>query len=149
MWLSCASVAGAVRSLTDWWARLRCCPPPPSVTGLNAQPGGGSGEITLSWDPLPAGASVAFYRVYERKGTGSYWPLAIVTGAALGLIVPGKLAIVDAADYWPWPTGGVPPGPRCYVVTAVSTLRPRRPALGRGVRFAALTLERATRLIAA
>ena len=75
----------------------------------------------MSWDPLPASEGIAFYRVYERKGTGTYWLLAIVTDEALGLIVPGKLAIVDAADFWPWPTAGVPPGPRCYVVTAVST----------------------------
>ena len=50
-----------------------------------------------------------------------YWLLAIVTDAALGLQVPGKFGIVDAADFWPWPTGGVPAGPRCYIVTAVST----------------------------
>jgi hypothetical protein len=74
----------------------------------------------VSWDPLPASANVAFYRVYERKGTGTYWLLAIVTDAALGLQVAGRLAIVDAADYWPWPSGGVAAGPRSYVVTAVS-----------------------------
>jgi hypothetical protein len=59
--------------------------------------------------------------VYEKKGTGLWWHLAVVTDAALGLLAPARLGIVDAADYWPWPTIGTPPGPRCYVVTAVST----------------------------
>jgi hypothetical protein len=103
-----------------WWGGWRCCPPPPKVTGVTAQAGGGSGEVVVSWDPLPASARVAFYRVYERKGTGQYWHLAMVTDDALGLVSPGRLGIVDAFDFWPWPSGGVPPGPRCYVVTAVS-----------------------------
>ena len=88
---------------------------------MTATPGGGSGEIVLTWDPLPAAAHVAFYRVYERKGTGQWWHLAVVTDDALGLQAPGRLGIVDAADSWPWPTGGTPSGPRCYVVTAIST----------------------------
>jgi len=75
----------------------------------------------VTWDPLPPSENVAFYRVYERKGDGTYWLLAIVTNDALGLLQPGRLGIVDAADYWPWPSGGVPSGPRCYVVSAVST----------------------------
>ena len=44
----------------------------------------------------------------------------MVTPEALGEIAPGRIGIVDAADYWPWPTGGLAPGPRCFVVTAVS-----------------------------
>jgi hypothetical protein len=103
-----------------WWHR-RCCPPPPKVTGVSAGPGGGSGEVVVSWDPLPASAEVACYRVYERKGLGTYWQLAIVTIDALGAITPGRLGIVDAFDFWPWPSGGVAAGPRCYAVTAVST----------------------------
>ena len=35
-------------------ARVRCCPPPPKVTGITAQAGGGSGEVMVTWDPLPA-----------------------------------------------------------------------------------------------
>ena len=76
--------------------------------------------MVVTWDPLPPVEQVAFYRVYERKDTGAYWHLAVVTDAALGLVDPGRLGIIDAADVWPWPTGGVVPGPRCYVVTAVS-----------------------------
>ena len=106
---------------SSWAKRARCCPPPPMVTGVTAGSGGGSGEVTVLWDPLPAGAHVASYRVYERKGTGTYWLLAVVTDAALGAIVPGKIGIDDAPDYWPWPTIGTGAGPRCYVVTAVST----------------------------
>ena len=45
----------------------------------------------------------------------------MVTPAALGALVAGRFGVVDAADYWPWPSGGVAPGPRCYAVTAVST----------------------------
>ena len=101
--------------------KLRCCPPPPRVTGVTAGPGGGSGEITVTWDPLPATAQVAFYRVYERKGTGLWWQLAVVTDAALGAIVPGRLGVVDAFDLWPWPSGGTGAPPRCYAVSAVST----------------------------
>lgn len=104
-----------------WLHRVRCCPPPPRVTGVLAQAGGGSGEVMVTWDPLPPSANVAFYRVYERKDTGLYWHLAVVTSAALGALVPGRLGVVDAADYWPWPSGGLAPGQRCYVVTAVST----------------------------
>ena len=103
------------------WSRVRCCPPPAQVQGVTAGPGGGSGEVTVTWDPLPATESVAFYRVYERKGDGTYWHLAVVTADALGVLMPGRLGIVDAPDYWPWPTGGTAPGPRCYLVTAVST----------------------------
>ena len=101
--------------------RLRCCPPPPQVTGVTANAGGGSGEVVVTWDPLPAGSSVAFYRVYQRKGTGLWWHLAIAGDAALGVLAPGRIGIVDAPDAWPWPSGGVAPGPRCYTVTAVST----------------------------
>ena len=103
-----------------WWTASRCCPPPPQITGVTVQPGGGSGELVVSWQPLPANAHVALYRVYEKKDTGRYWHLAIVTDDALGLVSPGRLGIVDAADFWPWPSGGLTPGPRCYVVTAVS-----------------------------
>jgi hypothetical protein len=88
------------------------------VTGVEAQPGGGSGEVVVVWDPLPAAADVALYRVYERKGVGTWWHLAVVDDSALGLLVPGKLGLVDAPDYWPWPTIGV--ADRCYTVTAVS-----------------------------
>jgi hypothetical protein len=102
-------------------AKWRCCPPPPQVTGVTAGAGGGSGEVVVTWDPLPPSANVAFYRVYEKKGTGTWWQLAVVTADALGELAPNRLGIVDAPDFWPWPSGGVAPGPRCYVVTAIST----------------------------
>jgi hypothetical protein len=44
---------------------------PPS--GIKAFSGGGSGEVIVTWDPLPAGVGVAQYRVYEnrhRAGSG-------------------------------------------------------------------------------
>jgi len=100
--------------------RVRCCPPPPEVTGVTAEPGGGSGEIVVTWDPLAPDADVAFYRVYQQKAAGLWWHLAVVTSDALGAIAPGRLGLVDAADQWPWPSGGVAAGPRCYRVTAVS-----------------------------
>lgn len=97
-----------------------CCPPPAAPSGLTATPGGGSGEVQVTWDPLAATASVAHYRVYRRKGVGQFDVLAVVTADALGLLVPGKLGIVDAPDYWPWPSGGDPSAERCYAVSAVS-----------------------------
>ena len=51
---------------------------------------------------------------------GQFWLLAVVTDATLGNLGPGRLGIVDAPDFWPWPTGGSTT-PRCYVVSAVST----------------------------
>jgi hypothetical protein len=104
-----------------YWLKARCCPPPPKVTGVTATTGGGSGEIEVTWNSLPVSAQVAFYRVYERRLQGQWWHLAVVTDDALGLIAPGRLGITDAAEYWPWPTIGTAPGPRCFVVTAVST----------------------------
>ena len=103
------------------WRRFCCCQPPSQVANVTAGPGGGSGEVMVTWDPLPPAESVAFYRVYERKGDGTYWHLAIVTSDALGHLEPGRVGLVDAADLWPWPSGGTAPGPRCYVVTAVSS----------------------------
>jgi len=94
--------------------------PPPAPTGLTAGAGGGSGEVVVTWDPLPAMADVAFYRVYEVKQPGQLWHLAVVTDDALGTLEPGRLGVVDAPDFWPWPLVG-PAGPqRCYLVTAVS-----------------------------
>lgn len=73
----------------------------------------------VTWDPLPSSERVAFYRVYVQKGTGTAWHLAVVNDDALGLLVTDKLGLVDAPDYWPWPTIGIAT-PRCYFVTAVS-----------------------------
>ena len=114
-------VPSIAERLHGLWARARCCPPPARVTGVTATTGGGSGEIIITWDPLPTAGDVAFYRVYQRKGLGQWWHLAVVTDDALGALAPGRLGIVDAADLWPWPSGGVGAGQRCYVVTAVST----------------------------
>jgi hypothetical protein len=113
-------ISAGTKRVTALWGKVRCCPPPPAVTGLTAEPGGGSGEVTVTWDPLPPDAGVRFYRVYQRKGEGTWWHLAVVTDEALGLLAPGRLGVVDAPDYWPWPTIGVPE-PRCYVVSAVSS----------------------------
>ena len=100
---------GAMPSPLDRLSRTlslgRCCPPPPAVSGLAAAAGGGSGEVVVTWDPLPAGARVRFYRVYERKGTGRWWQLAVVTDEVLGDLAPGKIGVVDAPDSWPWPSG--------------------------------------------
>lgn len=74
-------------------------------------------EVQVTWGPL---ASAAHYRVYRRKSAGQFDLLAVVTAAALGLLVPGRLGIVDAPDYWPWPSGGDPSAERCYAVSAVS-----------------------------
>lgn len=39
----------------------------------------------------------------------------------MGLLVPGRLGVVDAPDYWPWPSAADPSANRCYVVSALST----------------------------
>ncbi len=85
---------------------------------MTATTGGGSGEVQVTWVPLGPSEAVRYYRVYEQKGTGTRWHLADVTTDALGLLEPGRLGIVDASDYWPWPTIGVG-GARCYEITAV------------------------------
>ena len=93
--------------------------PPPAPAGVKAGPGGGSGEVVVTWDPLPAAVGVAHFRVYENRLPGQFWLLGVVTDEALGTLEPGRLGIVDAPDYWPWPT--LQPPNRCYVVSAVST----------------------------
>lgn len=95
-------------------------PPPSPVANVTAHAGGGSGEVIVEWDRLPPAENVAFYRVYERRGTGRYWQLAIVTSDAPD-DQPGRVGLIDAPDYWPWPSIGIGAGPRCYVVTAVSS----------------------------
>ena len=105
--------------------KLRCCPPPPRVTGVVAQTGGGSGEVFVSWPPLPPSAHVAFYRVYRRVATGVWRPLAAVTAAAVDPGLPGKVVLLDFAGSFPGGgTGGGDEdgsGQRHYVVAAVGT----------------------------
>jgi hypothetical protein len=102
-----------------------CMPPggadtvPPAPAGIRAFTGGGSGEVIVTWDPIPAAVGVAYYRVYENRLEGQYWLLAAVTSESLGTLEPGRIGIVDAPDYWPWPLLG--PTRRCYVVTTVAT----------------------------
>ena len=106
----------------DRLTRLRlCCRPPVAPSGVAAATGGGSMEVQVTWDPLAASASVGHYRVYRRKSAGQFYLLAVITTDALGTLVPGKLGIVDAPDYWPWPSGADPSAERCYAVSAVST----------------------------
>lgn len=100
--------------------RWCCCAPPPAPSGLTASGGGGSGEVMVTWDPLPVTAKIAFYRVYRTKNDETLYHLAAVLPTALGQLAPGVLGIVDAPDYWPWPTIDDGTGQRCYVVSAVS-----------------------------
>ena len=108
-----------------------CVPPasssptgaPPAPTGVRAFSGGGSGEVEVDWYKLPTSVGVAFYRVYERKAVGTFWLLGIVTDGAFSAY-PGRVGLVDAPDYWPWPSllaHNSAGRQRCYVVTAVST----------------------------
>jgi hypothetical protein len=101
-----------------------CVPPgpdvvPPAPSGVKAFTGGGSGEVIVTWDPVSAAVGVAHYKVYENRLPGEFWLLGAVTNDALGTLEPGRIGIVDAPDYWPWP--GLQPTQRCYVVTTVST----------------------------
>ena len=105
--------------------KLRCCPPPPRVTGVVAQTGGGSGEVFVAWPPLSAAADVAFYRVYRRVATGVWRPLAAVTAAAVDPGFPGKVVLLDFAGTFPGGGSGGGDedgsGQRHYVVAAVGT----------------------------
>ena len=105
--------------------KLRCCPPPPRVTGVVAQTGGGSGEVLVAWTPLPPSARVAFYRVYRRVATGVWRPLAAVTAAAVDPGFPGKVVLLDFAGTFPGGGSGGGDedgsGRRTYTVAAVGT----------------------------
>ena len=70
--------------------RWCCCTPPPAPSGLTAGGGGGSGEVMVTWDPLPATAKVAFYRVY-RANAGSRSESFLDTLRRIGLD-PFKIA---------------------------------------------------------
>ena len=94
---------------------------PPQVTGLTVAAGGGSGEVDITWPPLPAAADIASYKLYKRRADGVELPPATVTSATLGNLLPGRLGLTDAPDFGPWPSMEPDPGPRCYKVTAVST----------------------------
>ena len=96
-------------------------PPPPQVTGVIATTGGGSGETVITWPPLPDSANVGAYKVYKRKANGTQLPPAAVPSSTPP-IEPGRLGVVDAPDTGPWPTTDPDPGPRCYKVSAVSTI---------------------------
>ena len=77
--------------------------------------------MVITWDPLPAGERVRFYRVYQKQSTGIWWHLAIVTDEVLNNLAPGKVGIVDFPANFPWPSGLDPSSVRCYAVSAVST----------------------------
>jgi len=93
---------------------------PPQVTGLKAATGGGSGEVVVTWPPLPASSDVASYKLYKRRANGTELPPATVTPVTPE-IEPGRIGVVDAPDTGPWPTAEDDPGPRCYKVSAVSS----------------------------
>lgn len=81
-------------------------------------PGGGSMEVLLTWDPVPGTGAVRDYRVYRQRGEGRWWLLAVVGPGAQDS--EGRVFVVDAPDYWPWPQGLDPAAERCYTVSAVS-----------------------------
>lgn len=94
---------------------------PPLVTGVTASTGGGSGETVITWPPLPDAAGVGAYKVYKRRADGTNLAPAAVPSSTPPL-EPGRLGVVDAPDTGPWPTTDPDPGPRCYRVSAVSTI---------------------------
>jgi hypothetical protein len=102
--------------------RLLCCSPPGRVTGVDAQPGGGSLEVFVVWSPL---TGAAFYRVYRRVAPDVWRPLAAVTPAATDPGFPGKVAFLDSGDTFPGGGTGRSDedagGLRHYVVAAVGT----------------------------
>lgn len=110
----------SVKPLFSELTRRLCCPPPPAPTGLTAAPGGGSMEVLLTWDPPAATQGVRFHRVYRQRSEGRWWLLAVVANDPVNHLAPGRLGVVDAPDYWPWPAGADTSAERCYRVAAVS-----------------------------
>lgn len=101
--------------------RLRCCAPPPRVTGVVAQTGAGSGEVFVAWSPSAPAARIAHYRVYRRVQTGVWRPLASVTPASTDINFPGKVVLLDIPDNFPGFSDFGTTGERTYVVSAVGT----------------------------
>jgi hypothetical protein len=112
-----------VPSPSDYLDRLRrllCCRPPSKVNGVEAQTGGGSGEVFVAWSPNPPPEQVAFYRVYRRVGTGVWRHLAAVTEEATDVNFPGKVAMLDFEGNFPGLSDFGASGERTYVVSAMS-----------------------------
>ena len=103
----------------DRLRRLLCCRPPSQVTGVEAQTGGGSGEVFVAWSPNTPSEHIAFYRVYRRAGTGVWRNLAAVTVDATDINFPGKVAMLDFEGNFPGAGDFGPDGERTYVVSAV------------------------------
>jgi hypothetical protein len=76
-------------------------PPPPAVTGVEAGPGGGSGEVQVTWDSSAAG-DVTSYNIYRAAAPGGPF---------------GYLATVNALEYVDTPGFD----PAYYRVTAVDS----------------------------
>ena len=106
-------------SLLDRLRRLRCCFAPARVSGVVALGGAGSGEVFVAWDPLPASARIAHYRVYRRVQAGVWRPLAAVTAASTDLNFPGKVVLLDMPDNFPGFSDFGTTGARTYVVSAI------------------------------
>lgn len=104
----------------DRLRRRLCCRPPSQVTGVEAQTGGGSGEVFVAWNRNPPAEQIAFYRVYRRVGTGVWRNLAAVTELATDVNFPNKVAMLDFEGNFPGGSDFGPNGERTYVVTAVS-----------------------------
>jgi hypothetical protein len=115
-------------------ASLRCCPPPGIVTGVEAQTGGGSGEVFVAWSPRPPGEHVFAYRVYRRVQAGVWRLLADVTEHATDPGFPGKIVLLDYPENFPGFSDFGGSGERTYVVTALGRSglesRPSAPVVG-------------------
>ena len=105
--------------LPGWLTSLLCCSPPGTVTGVEAQTGGGSGEVFVAWSPRPAGERVIAYRVYRRVQTGVWRLLAEVTADATDVNFPGKVVLLDFPENFPGFSDFGGSGERTYVVTAL------------------------------
>jgi hypothetical protein len=104
------------------------------VTGVEAQTGGGSGEVFVAWSPRPPGEKVIAYRVYRRVYAGVWRLLAEVTADATDINFPGKVVLLDIPDNFPGFSDFGASGERTYVVTALGRSglegRPSAPVAG-------------------
>lgn len=71
-----------------------CCAPPPAVSGLAAGEGAGSGEVQITWNPLPS-PPVAWYRLYRSRTAGGPYDHAYLVANAPSVELGGAVGVLE------------------------------------------------------
>ncbi len=82
---------------------------PNQVTGVSAGPGGGSGEVSLGWNPVPGAAQ---YRIYRSSSSGMSGSLVGTVSGTSYVDTPGAVAYYQVSAV----SGGGLEGPRSVQV---------------------------------